>query len=84
MKRSTCIDWKVSVGLKCVRTSRIDSFLTLSPAIKSISKRGPFCSFSFTTMSNARNVYETFTNTIFPFKNFLSLTIQYRMYLNFL
>ena len=24
-------DWKVSVGLKCVRTSRMDSFLNLPP-----------------------------------------------------
>ena len=26
-----CVYWNVSVGLKCVRTSRIDSFLNLSP-----------------------------------------------------
>ena len=26
-----CVYWKVSVGLKCVRTSRIDSFLNLLP-----------------------------------------------------
>ena len=26
-----CVYWKVSVGLKCVRTSRMDSFLNLLP-----------------------------------------------------
>ena len=26
-----CVYWKVSVGLKCVRTSRMDSLLNLSP-----------------------------------------------------
>ena len=26
-----CVYWKVSVGLKCVRTSRMDSFLNFPP-----------------------------------------------------
>ena len=26
-----CVYWKISVGLKCMRTSRMDSFLNLSP-----------------------------------------------------
>ena len=32
-----CVYWKVSVGLKCVRTSRIDSSLNLSPLYTHVS-----------------------------------------------
>ena len=34
-----CVYWKVSVGLKCVRTSRIDSSLNLSPLYTHVSRK---------------------------------------------
>ena len=34
-----CVYWKVSVGLKCVRTSRMDSFLNLSPLYTHVSRK---------------------------------------------
>ena len=34
-----CVYWKVSVGLKCVRTSRMDSFLNLSPLYTHVSSK---------------------------------------------
>ena len=34
-----CVYWKVSVGLKCVRTSRMDSFLNLSPLYANVSRK---------------------------------------------
>ena len=34
-----CVYWKVSVGLKCVRTSRMDSFLNLSPLYTLVSRK---------------------------------------------
>ena len=34
-----CVYWKVSVGLKCVRTSRMDSFLNLSPLYMHVSRK---------------------------------------------
>ena len=35
---SKCVYWKVSVGLKCVRTSRIACFLNRSPLYTHVSK----------------------------------------------
>ena len=34
-----CVYWKVSVGLKCVRTSRMDSLLNLSPLYTHVSRK---------------------------------------------
>ena len=34
-----CVYWKVSVGLKCVRMSRIDSSLNLSPLCTHVSRK---------------------------------------------
>ena len=34
-----CIYWKVSVGLKCVRTSRMDSFLNLLSLYPYVSRK---------------------------------------------
>ena len=34
-----CVYWKVSVGLKCVRTSRMDSFLNLLPLYPHVSRK---------------------------------------------
>ena len=36
--------WKVSVGLKCERTSRMDSFLNLSPLYTHVSRKGLYVS----------------------------------------
>ena len=34
-----CVYWKVSVGLKCVHTPRMDSFLNLSPLYTHTSRK---------------------------------------------
>ena len=34
-----CVYWKVSVGLKCVRMSRMDSFLNFSPLSTHVSRK---------------------------------------------
>ena len=36
-----CVYWKVSAGLKCVRTSRMDSFFNLLPQVGDYDLREP-------------------------------------------
>ena len=41
-QKVNCVNWKVSVGLKCIRTSRMDSFFLssfLSPLYTHVSKK---------------------------------------------
>ena len=38
-----CVYWKVSVGLPCVRTSGIDSFLNLLPYMSACIQESYFC-----------------------------------------